>query len=322
MRYAIYIPNSTSSTSASRQTASVPANEGRTYVNPVPLEILTPAVVEEVKTRACFVEPDMPDDGLARRQDETGRYTINSEDYVSSASSEADREAYSSLRHSRLKRKYAGDAETPSEATMLTLRLAGGTLSIPGWLRHACTDIFFDSVGDVDEPSIPELVLDCLLKVSGRYTMQMLNSLLKYSSSPLQLAIDLRKVFISNILVVGGGSMLPGFPLRLAESIRTLLHRDKRYTSLRGLSRSICIVNCANPSTSSAGESGTSEGNSEEETAATFAWERSLLAWVGASLVGAMKASGKEEWTRDAWENALSSGSGAIDSGDWTRKGW
>lgn len=118
--------------------------------------------------------------------------------------------------------------------------------------------------------------------------------------------------------------MLPGFPLRLAESIRTLLHRDKRYTSLRGLSRNTCIVNCASQPRNSprADEGGALEGNSDEDTAATFAWERSLLAWVGASLVGAMKASGKEEWTRDAWENAASSGSGTIDSGDWTRRGW
>lgn len=138
-----------------------------------------------------------------------------------------------------------------------------------------------------------------------------------------QLAIDLRKIFISNILVIGGGSMLPGFPLRLAESIRTVLHRDKRYTALRGLSRSVCIVNCASPArASTTSQELTSEGDSDEDTAAAFAWERSLLAWVGASLVGAMKASGKEEWTREAWESASSVGSSAIDSGDWTRRGW
>ena len=122
--------------------------------------------------------------------------------------------------------------------------------------------------------------------------------------------------------------MLPGFPLRLAESLRTLLHRDKRYVSLRGLSRSICIVNCASRTVPALTTTEEEEGNQAEEgsegnTAATFAWERSLLAWVGASLVGAMKASGKEEWTREAWEAAASSAGGsAIDSGDWTRRGW
>lgn len=128
------------------------------------------AVVEEIKTRACFVDPDVHDDGVstAASQDKSS-FNINSESYGTSSSSEADREAYSTFRHTRLKRKYAGDAETPSEATTLTLRLSGGTLSIPGWLRHACTDIFFDSVGDVDEPSIPELILDSLLKVSDLF---------------------------------------------------------------------------------------------------------------------------------------------------------
>lgn len=169
MRFAIYTPNPLSSSIASRQPSSSSSTpRERAFVNPVPSDIITMAVVEEVKTRACFVDPDMPDDGLpATSNQEKRSFVINSEDYVSSASSEAEREAYSSFRQSRLKRKYAGDADTPSEATTLTLRLAGGTLSIPGWLRHACTDIFFDSVGDVDEPSIPELVLDCVLKVSN-----------------------------------------------------------------------------------------------------------------------------------------------------------
>lgn len=129
------------------------------------------AVVEEVKTRACFVDPDMPDERISIASTSSSgekRYTVNSDDYVSSASNQAEREAYDTFRHTRLKRKYANDNEgIPSEATNLTLRLAGGTLSIPGWLRHACTDMFFDSIGDVDEPSIPELILDCLLKVSG-----------------------------------------------------------------------------------------------------------------------------------------------------------
>lgn len=119
--------------------------------------------------------------------------------------------------------------------------------------------------------------------------------------------------------------MLPGFPLRLTESLRTLLHRDKRYTSLRGLSRSICIVNCASQTGPVVAEPNRQEGDEEDDekdTSAAFAWERSLLAWVGASLVGAMKAGGKEEWTREAWDAAALAGNGAVDSGDWTRRGW
>ena len=83
-------------------------------------------------------------------------------------------------------------------------------------------------------------------------------------------------------------------------------------------------MNCASRTSAPPDTEGgvTSDGQSAENTAAAFAWERSLLAWVGASLVGAMKASGKEEWTREAWDSAVSSGNNAIDSGDWTRRGW
>lgn len=128
--------------------------------------------------------------------------------------------------------------------------------------------------------------------------------------------------------------MLPGFPLRLSNSLHTLLHREKRYTSLRGLSRHISIINGGTPSsTRSSGRAGpasssetiASEGSDpsspEEDNVAAFSWERALLPWVGASLIGAMKAGGKEEYTREAWEAARSKGS-ELDVGDWSRRGW
>lgn len=145
---------------------------------------------------------------------------------------------------------------------------------------------------------------------------------------------------MSSILLVGGGSMLPGFPLRLASSIHTLLHRDNRYTSLRGLSRFINIVNTggvehSTPTDGQAAASGQADDpqRAYQESvgqAADFCWERSLLAWVGASLVGAMKASGVEEWTRESWDSANAhqrrsgtssrvSKSQRTQVGDWTR---
>lgn len=127
--------------------------------------------------------------------------------------------------------------------------------------------------------------------------------------------------------------MLPGFPLRLASSLHTLLHREERYTSLRGLSRHICIVNGGTPfsartsgrpapsSSSETLESAAGEEAVEEDNVAAFSWERALLPWVGASLVGAMKAGGKDELTREAWEAARGKGT-ELDVGDWSRRGW
>lgn len=43
--------------------------------------------------------------------------------------------------------------------------LARGTLFIPGWIRERAAELFFQS-GDVDEPSIVEIILEALLKVS------------------------------------------------------------------------------------------------------------------------------------------------------------
>jgi hypothetical protein len=134
----------------------------------VPETVLTPFVVEEIKTRACFVEPDTPDDDLSWQH--AMEHRINSEyfeDTGSDAAAESDI-AWQDYLHSKLRQRYrAGDELQQEEASDLTMRLAGGTLTVPGWLRHACTDVFFDSSGDIDTPSIPEIVLDTLLKVSS-----------------------------------------------------------------------------------------------------------------------------------------------------------
>ena len=154
--------------------------------------------------------------------------------------------------------------------------------------------------------------------------------------------------------------MLPGFPIRLANTLHLLLHREKRYIALRGLSRHISIINgglptsatpasrarsaavpaarsvdSAESSLASEGDNGSDTGaawgNADGEgTVAAFSWERGLLPWVGASLVGALKAGGNEEWTREAWDMAAGSASGTpatsgareLDVGDWTRRGW
>jgi hypothetical protein len=73
--------------------------------------------------------------------------------------------AYVQHQHSQLRTRYREKKGEYDEATDLMFRLPSGTMSVPEWLRHACTDTFFDSFEDVDAPSIPEVVLDTLLKV-------------------------------------------------------------------------------------------------------------------------------------------------------------
>jgi actin-related protein len=131
---------------------------------------------------------------------------------------------------------------------------------------------------------------------------------------------------ISTILITGGGSMMPGFPLRLENCLHTLLHREKRYIPLRGLSRNIHIINSgthkttvsqrpSNPVPSQSSDTTSEEGSGQAGT--DFCWERSLLPWVGASLVGALKSGGHEEWTKESLEAVKSAGQSI---GDWSRQ--
>lgn len=167
-------------------------------MSPVPHEVLTDAIVEEIKTRICFVEPETPDDNsnsVAKVSTSKGSYYINRELYspptssTSSAGSEEEALETDYIRHVQdvLKSRHSrpGSRNTPTSSDV-SIRLKNGTLSVPGWLRHACTDVFFDSDWDVDLPSLPELVLDCILKVNRRYASQptSLNvALMQYNAS-------------------------------------------------------------------------------------------------------------------------------------------
>ena len=51
-----------------------------------------------------------------------------------------------------------------------------GTLLIPGWVRERAVEVLFEG-GDVDESSVAEVILDCLMRV-GR-------SILFRSSMPI-----------------------------------------------------------------------------------------------------------------------------------------
>lgn len=80
------------------------------------------------------------------------------------------------------------------------------TVTIPGTLREWAPEILFEQ--DADNKSIATLVLDSLLRCS----------------------IDTRKELASNIIIMGGTAMLPGFKHSLLSEIKMLLN-DPKYSS-------------------------------------------------------------------------------------------
>ena len=123
----------------------------------IPEEVLTEELIEEIKTRLCFVGEDDTRSGGATPTEEQ--------------SHEPDEDETALLR--RLEQRFAAS----SEATTITIRvpslsqppvLSGvgrGWIQIPGWVRERAAEVLFEE-GDDDEYCLTELVLESLLKVS------------------------------------------------------------------------------------------------------------------------------------------------------------
>jgi actin-related protein 10 len=168
----------------------------------VPQEVLTDAVVEEIKTRCCFVgdgletsidsredtpagddgsEFDIPPSSDITQSDSdvshTGRDSNMSSQHESSEfaiiSTPRGSSAESSQGESHLQ-ALATMYTRHSTATDLQMRVTPppsqqtgtgrGTLIIPGWVRERASEVLFEG-GDVDESSLAEVILDSLLKV-------------------------------------------------------------------------------------------------------------------------------------------------------------
>ncbi|KAK0236074.1 actin family [Armillaria nabsnona] len=309
--------------------ANIPASSRATRV---PQEVLTDAVIEEIKTRCCFVGEALgmtdehreatPVGDLSSDIDIPPSDTTESEFSFTggeSASSQVDSD-FSVVSTPRAPisddRSHSGENylevlaamyKRTSTATDLTIRVVPpvsqqtgtghGTLVIPGWIRERSAEVLFEG-GDVDESSVAETILDSLLKVP----------------------VDLRKTLASSIMVVGGTSMLPGFIPRLHDEIKRALaplpkstrqpiRPDKplppqydRYAALRPLTSYFAILN--NPSPSQTAEmSARARSNAGKAPAFTPA----TMAWVGGSLAGSLKTGGVE-LTRERWDEAASGG--------------
>ncbi|KAF8623632.1 hypothetical protein AX17_007332 [Amanita inopinata Kibby_2008] len=318
LKFATYLPPPTTLSSA----ANIPAANRATRV---PQEVLTDQVVEEIKTRCCFVgtalnvsnvdfreitpladdasdsEPPLSDSV----QSESGQWsTTSSQLEAESEFSEATGPGVAPppVRHGHGEnylQALASMYTRHSTATDLHMRVTPplsqqtgtgmGTLVIPGWLRERAAEVLFEG-GDMDESSIAEVILDSLLKVP----------------------IDLRKTMASSILVIGGTAMLPGFILRLqteliralappqephghsTRSDRPLLPPYDKYAALRPLKPYFAILNNPSPPPPASSRASANAGRAPAFIPAT-------AAWVGGSLAGALKTGGAEV-ARENWD--------------------
>ena len=166
----------------------------------VPEDVITDAVLDDVKTRICFVgdpmssRPTSPAPSTAQGTG-TGEDSMSESEgrrSESSMSMDVDRPRAPGLSHppsssassSRSRRREARTSPDrlrdlyvqQSRATELTLRIAGPSttapgavvsragLRVPGWIRERAAEVLFE-YGDVDEAGCAELILDSLLKV-------------------------------------------------------------------------------------------------------------------------------------------------------------
>ncbi|KAI0775099.1 actin-domain-containing protein [Trametes elegans] len=336
LMFGTYIPPATSLSAA----ANIPAASRSVRV---PQDVLTDKVIDEIKTRCCFVgepfdtdpsgarasspsgggggdnssELDLPPSDPALSESDFSRVSAEIESSFSSA--HAASSSYSVVSHSQLAgmdashgHGHAGESRVQALATMygrhstatdIHLRVdpppaqqtgtGRGTLIIPGWVRERAAEVLFDG-GDVDESSVAEVILDCLLKAP----------------------VDLRRTLASTILVVGGTPMLPGFIPRLqAELVRAVTRiaahaappppsrsgRPRpatydRYAALRPLLPYFAILNNPLPRPPASTHAAANAGKAPAFTPAT-------MAWVGGSLAGALKTGGQEV-NREKWDEA------------------
>ncbi|RDB26426.1 Actin-related protein 10 [Hypsizygus marmoreus] len=323
LMFGTYLPPPTSLSAA----VNVPAANRSTRV---PQEVLPDSVVEEIKTRCCFVGSilgaSIDAQGSSQGDDDGSEFdippssdTTHSESDFSHAglesnvsSSQRESSEFSIISNPR---RVPGDKSSGeghlqalanlytrhSSATDLHMRVkpppsqstgtGQGTLIIPGWIRERAAEVLFEG-GDVDESSLAEVILDALLKVP----------------------VDLRKTLASSILISGGTAMLPGFIPRFhAELVRALeplspsprrpTRPDRppppqydRYASLRPLLPYFAILNNPSPPQPMSDRARANAGKAPAFTPAT-------LSWVGGSLAGSLKTGGVEV-AREKWDEA------------------
>lgn len=144
----------------------------------IPQTLLTPDVIEDIKTRICIVSP-VP---------------------VSGDSSSDPVDLWKDF-----------SAATDLYHPIATTAEGKSWLFVPGWVRERAAEVLFENDNDDDQKSVVEAILDSLCKVQP----------------------DIRKPLISNVLLIGGTAMLPGFRTRLHQELlrvmRSPTESEKRH---------------------------------------------------------------------------------------------
>lgn len=318
--FGTYVPPPTSLSTA----ISIPSTNRSTRI---PQEVLTDLLVEEIKTRFCFVGESLraveTANDFSVNEPETGSefdVPLSEATHSESSTSHAGRESSVSSDFSVVSSFHRPGSDTHSSkdghlqalanlymrhSTATDLRMpvvppvsqqtgtGRGTIIIPGWIRERAAEVLFEG-GDIDEGSLAEVILDALLKVP----------------------VDLRKTLVSSILISGGTAMLPGFIPRLHSELLQLLYppaaksdhpeslpgrkggstlpRYDRFGCLCPLLQYLAILNNPVPPAPLSDRAKANAGRAPAFTPAT-------LAWVGGSLAGALKIGGAEV-ARERWD--------------------
>jgi actin-related protein 10 len=124
---------------------------------PVPDDILTNDLLEDIKAQGCFVS-DLVDLEPEEPEPSTEEMDVD----------RPEPDVYDEASDVRLMRRLERRWASRSTATDVTLPIPGkGTLLIPGWVRERAAEVLFEP-GDEDEANVSEVLLECLLKVSKR----------------------------------------------------------------------------------------------------------------------------------------------------------
>ncbi|KAE9405210.1 actin-like ATPase domain-containing protein [Gymnopus androsaceus JB14] len=301
----------------------------------VPTEVLTNEVLEEIKTRCCFVG-----ETLAPGASEAADNGPTPDDSV--ASSDMEIPPSSDPAHSESEFSFAGresgmsSQHDSSEYSVISTPRMGGRPA-PGnenrsqiladmYMRHStATDLRLRveppasmvnanslGYGTIIIPGwIRERTAEVLFEGGdvdeGSLAEVVLDALLK-------VPVDLRKTLASSILIVGGTSMLPGFIPRLhGEILRAIsplppsprhpTRPDRpsppqydRYATLRPLIPYFAILNNPSPPPPLSDRAKNNGGKAPAFSPAT-------MAWIGGSLAGALKTGGTEV-SREKWDEA------------------
>lgn len=280
---------------------------------PISPKILTPELLEELKTRILFC-------------------STTTTTTTATSSSTNNNNSSNDGRHDTLSReKRIEHDKSTSHATdiyypiQIPTTQEKATLLIPGWIREHAMDIVFEGNDEVDfsnnsnnnnnessslststennnnnndnasisnnneedshyedEAGIAHCILNCLLKVPS----------------------DLRKPMIESLLVVGGTALVPGFPIKLKQTLLSILQHPTKsekmeYRPLFGLANSIQFL----------------DHNQHQQSGSLF--KSNVRGWIGGSLVGYLKISGEEivkdkfngtvtDWSIGHWGNNAS----------------